>query len=186
MRSAALPGDASPPWKRGSGTERGRWTWTGPNRRLAAASPRCLLPYFLACQQRGRWAGPRRRDNNSAVRSGDRQTPTPPPGAPAGRRAPARHLSRGAGARRPVVHWCWGAAALRLSGTGRGVGDAGNSCARRCGPCRLRPLPGLLTAWDGRADVPGLFRGSCPGHATLQCCSVARGGGGTPALAEWQ
>lgn len=120
MRSAALPGDASPPWKRGSGTERGRWTWTGPNRRLAAASPRCLLPYFLACQQRGRWAGPRRRDNNSAVRSGDRQTPTPPPGAPAGRRAPARHLSRGAGARRPVVHWCWGAAALRLSGTGRG------------------------------------------------------------------
>jgi hypothetical protein len=78
-------------------------------------------PYLLACQQRGPCWPPC-----------PRTTPEPARGG----------------------LWCTGAGVLLLygcQGTGRGRWQQLRQTVR-CGPCRLRPLPlpGLLTAWDGR------------------------------------
>jgi hypothetical protein len=135
--------------KKGSGRP-GPRAGVGPNRRRLP--PRCWLAYFLEACQRAPAAWPvacavarsSRRDNNSAVRSGDRQTPTPPP-----RHFRAPHAAAGGAG-----------AALRLSGTG-----GWHRCARRCGPCRLG-CPSGLTAWDERTgQCSSEFRGSCPAPA---------------------
>lgn len=60
----------------------------------------------------------------------------------------------GAGARRPVVHWCWGAAAIRLSGDRKGT----LATAAPDGAVRALPSPSAATARPtnrvGRTDGP--------------------------------
>lgn len=137
--------DASPPRKRGSGTERGRWTWTGPNRRrLPPRLAVCCLPFWRASSVAG---GPVPA-GGTIIQQFDPAT---------GRLRPRRQApphDTGAGARRPVVHWCWGAAAIRLSGDRKGT----LATAAPDGAVRALPSPSAATARPtnrvGRTDGP--------------------------------
>ena len=144
MSSATADQMREPPRKGDPGPRAG--AGLGSNRRRLP--PRCWVTFRRrASPPPAAWpvAGSGRRDNNSAVRSGDRQTPTPPAPQDTCRAPHAARPSRRAGPRRPVVP-LYGCQAQLLEA----VRALSSSLGSR--------LSGL-TAWDGRTDGTGLFRG---------------------------